>query len=433
MPHNGTNINAGEDKPIVFMLIDHNLHSRYEPRVDQDTLRQAESELNDMCSDDIAARLVKLYFKYVYPYWPVLSRTVMFSGEPSFEVKVASLPLSLKAALYATGLPFMVFDDVLAAQLDLQKISASNLYRICWLAITQETHHPHLSTLQSCLLLLQRANDDRYVMDSPFRWSLLAWTITLAQGLGLSTDCSNWLGIPSWERRLRRRLWWAVFVMDKWSFPSAGLATHIKQEDYDTQPLTANDFDFPVPADDSPREASSGDFAGHPEDSHFYHLVELSRIVSDIHDAFFTIRAANSTRHNFSKTISLARPLRSRLQVWKESFSIFMTRRQDESRRQIRLDGNFSLSLAYIISVMILFRAMLRPLEEPSITTEDAQVKERGRDAVRAGAKACCLEVVQLVEQVPRGAWDAFWHSCKHLIFTLPRLRRSPSSNLPSN
>jgi hypothetical protein len=437
-----------EERPLVFMLIEHSLHGRYEPKVEEEDLQKAHADLQGMCSDDIGVRLVRLYFKYVYPYWPVLSRTMMLSSDLTLAENVANLPLSLKAALYAAGLPFMVFDDVLATQLDLQKLSASRLHRICWLAITHEIHNPHLSTVQSCLLLLQRANDDRYVMDSPFRWSLLAWTVSLAQGLGLSTDCSDWLGIPVWEKRLRRRLWWAVFVMDKWCFPSAGLATHIKREDYDTLPLTANDFVTVAAVETSPKDmslsasgppppppATSVDNnnhnlpsglappppppAGPHEDSHFYHLVELSRITSDILDGFFTIRAASSTRGDFSRTIELARPLRTRLQSWKESFDVFLARRRQgqgqwgANARNTRLDGNVCLSLSYLVSVMILFRAMLRPLESPAVLAGTVQIEERGRDAVRAGAKACCVEVVQFVEMIPRSAWDAHWHSCK--------------------
>jgi hypothetical protein len=32
---------------------------------------------------------------------------------------------------------------------------------------------------------------------------------------------------------------------------------------------------------------------------------------------------------------------------------------------------------------------------------------------VRAGAKECAKEVVEFVENLGRGALDAFWHSCK--------------------
>ena len=33
--------------------------------------------------------------------------------------------------------------------------------------------------------------------------------------LGLNIDCSKW-EIPEREKKRRRRLWWAVFVQDKW-------------------------------------------------------------------------------------------------------------------------------------------------------------------------------------------------------------------------
>lgn len=128
---------------------------------------------------------------------------------------------------------------------------------------------------QSCLLLLQRLNDDRYIMDTVFRWSLQGWTVSLVQGLGLSADCSNWGGLSSWEKRLRRRLWWAVYVADKWSFVSAGLSSHIKNEDFDVMPLTIRDFES-VKQDNEAILASehrTTDAPDSPPQSHFYHLV----------------------------------------------------------------------------------------------------------------------------------------------------------------
>jgi hypothetical protein len=402
-----------EDKPLVFMIENHSLHDKYEPRVNDDVLRNAYAELESMCSNEFGVRLVKLYFKFVYPYFPVLSRSqTLSSSESEMSAKIQSFPLSLKAVLYATGLPFMVYDDVLSTTLDLEPPPAKNLYRICWLAITQEIHTPHLSTLQSCLLLLQRVNDDRYVMDSPFRWSLLGWTITLAQSLGLSTDCSDWQGIPAWEKRLRRRLWWATYVMDKWSFMSAGLTTLIKNEDFDVLPLTSIDFVSSDMEGLYQQEAIRDDMIH--EGSHFYHLVSLSMILSDVINSYFTIRASRSTATNFALTLELAKPLRSRLHAWKELYDAFVSKGQNDLRAQARLDGNASLGLAYPVATMILFRALLRPLEGSSGSLDDKIMRENGREAVRAGAKACCVEVVQFLEHVKRGVWDAFWHSCTY-------------------
>jgi hypothetical protein len=224
------------------MIENHSLHDKYEPRVDDEALRKSRAELEDIYSEEAGVRLVKLYFRYVYPYFPILSRSETLFSEPGISTRIKAFSLSLRAVLYAPGLPFMVYDDVLSTTLDLTVPSPHVPYQICWLAITHEIYTPHLSTLQSCLLLLQRVRDDRYVMDSPFDWSLLAWTVSLAHTPGLSTDCSTWQGIPAWEKRLRRRLWWATYVMDKWSFMSVGLSTHIKNEDFDVLQLTSTDF-----------------------------------------------------------------------------------------------------------------------------------------------------------------------------------------------
>jgi hypothetical protein len=58
-------------RPLVFMIENHSLHDKYEPRVDDEALRKARPELEDICSEEVGVRLVKLYFRYVYPYLPI--------------------------------------------------------------------------------------------------------------------------------------------------------------------------------------------------------------------------------------------------------------------------------------------------------------------------------------------------------------------------
>lgn len=220
------------ERPLVMSVADHSLYDHGEPRVEDSLLQNARKEVERMCSEEVGVRLVKLFFRYVYPYFPVISRSEILHPASEIASKIQALPLSLKASLYAAGLPFFIYDDVLATTLVHSPPSARDLYRISWLAVTHEIHTPHLSTLQSCLLLLQRVNDDRYVMDTAFRWSLLGWTVSLAQGLGLSTECSRWSGIPKWEKRLRRRLWWSVASLpvfkniDLWSWRTSCVSKH---------------------------------------------------------------------------------------------------------------------------------------------------------------------------------------------------------------
>jgi hypothetical protein len=409
------------EPPVLFMLPEDSLNDDGEARQDRTILDEAGQELMNMIPEEIGLRLVGLFFRFVYPYFPVLSRTQTLSSGDLPSV-LRSLPLSLRTAIYVTSLPFLLYDDILATTISHSPPSRSRLYRITWLAITHEIRTPRIATLQACLLLLQRAPTNRYVMDTPFQWSLAGWTVSLAYVLGLCKSCSGWSSMPRWERRLRGRLWWATFVMDKWTFLGAGMPSHIKDDDYDV-PLPS------LHAGSSSSTSSSTD----PEDplgllqvpAHFYHLVHLTTIVSDIVNSYYTIRATARTANSFSLSLELARPLRIRLRKWKESFTyptVSDISQQDENSEPHRsinesrenLDGNASLSLAYIIAAMTLYRALLRAIENQTSSSWD-DATEAGRMAVLAGAKECSKEVVEFVEELSRGdpgVWDAFWHSC---------------------
>ncbi|EXJ79069.1 hypothetical protein A1O3_08570 [Capronia epimyces CBS 606.96] len=413
-------------KPLIMDIADHSLYDRGEPRLDQRALDEAAEEVAQMVSDETGVRLVKLFFRYIYPYFPILSKTRLLYPLAELPSKIKPLSLSLKAAIYASALAFFTYDDVLATTIVHCPPSSQRLYRIAWLAVTHEVHTPHLSTLQACLLLLQRVNDDRYVMDTVFRWSLLGWTVALAQTFGLSTDCLDWIGIPDWERRLRRRLWWAVFVMDKWAFMSAGLNSHIHDDDYDVTPLTRLDFVCGADSDaDSAEQQTVDDGGADPaSSSHFYHLTRLTAIISEIQAAFFTIAASKRTQRDLALSIELAKPFRHHLKEWKVSYDQFLAAQPTTRSRPLPprsgLDGNASLGLCYRVANIVLFRALLRPVESdlPRTTNGDG-LAPAGHDAVRIGARACCVEAVEFVELLQRNVWDAFWHSWSRAGFAM--------------
>lgn len=390
-------------RPIVFSLGRDNLYNNYEPRVEDSELFAVRKELSRI-SSDVGIRLVNLHFKYIHPYFPVLSRSQMFEDELVMEHMLSLLPLSLKAALYASALPYMVYDDVLSTMLDVDLPNAKELYRMSWTAITQEIHTPRLSTLQSCMLLLQRSNIDRFVQGSPFQWSLLAWTVSLAQTLGLSTDCSTVWGMPDWEKRLRKRLWWAIYVLDKWNFTCSGLTSHIHKDDYDVLPLT--DADCP--------HSEFGSEESHHTQNHFRHLVELTGILSDTTDSFFTMKASKRTSTNFNMTCALADDLRSRLNEWKATFDMFTSYQLTKPSSRTRLDGNASLGLAYWAVHLLISRAILRSLEAKAGIAEDRQVQEACSESVRLKAESYCVELIEFTDQLQAGAWNAFWHKCKN-------------------
>lgn len=408
------------DPPVVFMLADDSLARKGEPRVEDDVFAKAREEIASMFSEAEALRLIGLYFRFVHPYFPILAKSSFYSMGILNPSIIHTLPLSLLSAMYATATPFVLYDDLLATTIVHSPPPAAQLFRISWLAVTQELHTPGLATLQACLLLLQRAPTNRYATDTPWKTSLVGWTVSLAHTLGLTRECSDWISVPAWELTLRKRLWYGVFVMDKWASLGAGMPSHIRDDDFDVLPLTEADFEPEGGGNDPSQSNIMPQLLGEQDgNAHFRLLVELTFILSDIIEAFYTLRATRRTSKDFTLSLDLARPLRTRLKAWNDSLPPSLALHRSErvdSRGMAQLSGNSSLSLAYIVATMTLFRALMRPLENLSSVEEEDRGIVGSRVAVRAGAKECAKEVVEFVENLSRGALDAFWHSCKSEI-----------------
>ncbi|KAI9742412.1 MAG: hypothetical protein M1818_003945 [Claussenomyces sp. TS43310] len=407
------------EPPVVFMLADDSFAQKGEPRIEDDVLAKSRHEVSSMFTEEEALRLVALYFRFVNPYFPILAMSEMLAnGNVSIDA-LRALPLSLAASLYATALPFILYDDLLATSLVHSPPSPQQLYRISWLAVVQELHTPRLATLQACLFLLQRAPTNRFTTDTPWKTSLVGWTVSLAQTLGLTNECSDWVGIPSWEMCLRKRLWHGVYIMDKWASLGAGMPSHIRKEDYDVLQLLPSDCE-PIAHD---QDSSQMAFPGPTEaDGHFRLLSDLTLILSDIVDSYYSLRATKRTSKDLTLSLDLAKPLRTRLRAWNDSLPPALSLRGSgylDSRGLAKLSGNASLSLAYIVANMTIFRALLRPLENLSTVEEADHGIVGSRRAVRTGARECAKEVVDFVEQLPRVHLDAFWHSWSRSNFAI--------------
>ncbi|RAL61578.1 hypothetical protein DID88_009617 [Monilinia fructigena] len=242
---------------------------------------------------------------------------------------------------------------------------------------------PVIGNVRYGLAIYARAPTNRYAADTPWKTSLVGWTVSLAQILGLMKECSGWSSIPRWEINLRKRLWYGVFVMDKWASLGAGMPSHIHADDFDVLPLEDNDLG----------SINSRSQPGHtdpePGSEHFRLLTELTTILSDIIDSYYTIRATQRTSKDILLSLELARPLRSRLKAWNDLLPPSISMRQPE-----HFDSH---SLAQL--------------------KDDATINSRL--AVRAGAKECAKEVVEFVENLGRGALDAFWHSWSRANFAI--------------
>lgn len=95
------------EPPVVFMLADDSLAQKGEPRVEDDVLAKHRSDITSMFNEQEALRLIGLFFRFVYPAFPILSRSEMYPNGALSPNILHILPMSLLSAIYATALPFM--------------------------------------------------------------------------------------------------------------------------------------------------------------------------------------------------------------------------------------------------------------------------------------------------------------------------------------
>lgn len=173
-------------------------------------------------------------------------------------------------------------DPILCVSAAYEEQLSARLLRMVYELVAEEIHTPKLSVLQASLLYLQQmpTGTQRSVSDSPFVWSFLGSVVAQAASLGLHLEPRPW-GIPAWEKRLRRRLWWAVYLEDKWRSLLMGRPPFIHHEDFDVFELDGNDFVV-----DGNQAAYFNSPRDYQRETIFIHATQLACVVEKMHQTF---------------------------------------------------------------------------------------------------------------------------------------------------
>lgn len=167
--------------------------------------------------------LLKSFFRFVNPQFPVLSRT----NKPC----PRSSPTHLLAAIYSITQPFTVFDDKLSIELAYSHPSQQTLSNIAWRSLNDEISEPTILSLQAALIMLLQPPSNPLLLESPLKWALLGLVVSMAHTLGLYLDPTAW-NLPPDEIESRKRLAWLVWAADKWNAFSLGRPSHISRNDW---------------------------------------------------------------------------------------------------------------------------------------------------------------------------------------------------------
>ena len=186
------------------------------------------------------------FIKFIFPNLPIVSRSQLglsLSRSLPEQHVLQIIPVHLLAAIYASALPFTRFDEYLCILYAYSVPPTDRIWRMVWELLVEEVHTPHLAAIQAGLLYLHKSclESQSSIGNSPFVWTFVGMLVGLSTSLGLHFEC-NPMGLPAWERRLRRRLWWAVYAEDKWRSLLMGRPPYIRREEWDVTDLEENDF-----------------------------------------------------------------------------------------------------------------------------------------------------------------------------------------------
>ena len=358
--------------------------------------------------------LVDLYFRIIHPSYPIIHKKV-FIEKYSRTHREFTAPLL--SAVYVLAIQWWDYDP------QLNKYPKPNVEMILKIGMNnfllEILKRPKLSAVQAGLLLLQckhilntkqSINQNSNIPSEAdySEWVLCSQVVALAEELGLGLDCSFWK-LPKWERGLRRRLAWAVYLEDKWLSLKLGRPSHINENNWAVLPLYEEDF--PEKHGDGDLKEGSSDIDSGKKI--FFNLIDLSKILSDILNEFYSMKAMN-TVNDIGEVLKLAKPLQLRLRDWFRALPVEL---QMSSVKPRKLCSNGYLQLAYFATELTLHR---------KITTIIYQQTKSGNpppaelvSVCRSAAKTRLMASIEFVRDLKPEHIHSFWHCSASSNFTL--------------
>lgn len=211
--------------------------------------------------------LLTTYFEVIHTSYPLL--------DPTRFVKGNKIDLPLLAAMYSLSLPYCPA----AKGLPYEPINS-----FAFQALPIESRMPRLETIEASLLFLQRHTQIHRAPTTPGLYAEIGALVGISHDAGLNIDPSRWDLSPS-DRSRRKRLWYGVFIADKWSALGLGRPSYIHDDDCNVPLLTTDDIPAATVSKDSLPQTSAQMYVA---------LAALTHILSAILTQFYSIKGAYS-------------------------------------------------------------------------------------------------------------------------------------------
>lgn len=367
-------VSANEALPVQFLAYNDDRSKK-----DVNAAVEAQRKRLQQLSGKFEERLLALYFRFIYPLYPVVDKEIFYHD---YYYNKEGIGPGLLAGLLALATIWWKYDAVLCVH-TMPPNLGSQLFKECSLAIDRDARHPSLSTVQALLLLLQKRLMTDQTAETYATSVDLSRLVAIAHNLGLHIDCSDWT-IPPSVKRLRRKLWAHVYIIEKWTSTNIGIPSLLHDENT-TNPL----FDSTDPAD-----------------ALFVYMGRLTAILDRVVHSFYSVHGRDTEYYEVEAAQKRVDGFFEVLNDWRRSLP------EDLSDMQCSAPGEFckngTLHLAALTVEILLFRIRLRP-----IAFKLPQYKQ-----YRAEALECIQRVAKFTSEITHSHLHAFWHATSRLCFS---------------
>ncbi|KAL0074955.1 fungal-specific transcription factor domain-containing protein [Phycomyces blakesleeanus] len=278
-------------------------------------------------TQELADAMVHHYFTHVHAYCPILNKIGFL--EQYYYHNPNPPDEYLLYAICAIGARFINFES----QIDLREycnISTEDLRTLQVTLLTRAREilgvvykRSRVGSVQTLLILTMFVEDSDDDAEDTSHWFITGMAIRMAQDLGLHRNSGRWQ-IPEHEIELRRRIWFAVYAMDRWVAAEMGRPITILDHEFDVELPTPYEIETThrTPTcstqhmDYKPTlicEAEKAIKEKRPIYDPFLYSVTLSQILGQILVGLYSPKAKHTGRRN----ASLVAFLDSNLKNWR--------------------------------------------------------------------------------------------------------------------
>ncbi|KAJ2966919.1 hypothetical protein NQ176_g9918 [Zarea fungicola] len=315
-------------------------------------------------------KLIDLFFRIVHPSFPICQKHVFIE---KYERDYREFAPPLLATVYLLAINWWNHSQELAS---FPRPNTNALEKLVRSSLADSMCRPKLSTVEAALLLAQ--------IPGCSQWTSTAQLVAMGQELGLHLDCSSW-DIPPWEKGMRKRLSWGLYLQDKWGSLIHGRPSHISPSNWAVRTLTINDFPD-VDWDEGNAEEKNDCETGRII---FMRFVQLTGILTEILDAFYSLVAMqkieNSGSQGAQMVLAQAKPIQLKLKEWYAGLPacVRLESLSSGGPPPSRPSSVGYLHLAYFAAEITLHRRIIGSIDA-SPTTVDPYLEHICRSAAKA-------------------------------------------------